>query len=61
LLRKLSATLPTVLVTEIGRKSQSAVQAGIDFGKGVTLAIFQSSGTMPCLNEQLIIDASGAE
>jgi hypothetical protein len=59
--RRVSSTLLTVLVTEIGCKSLSTVHAGIDFCKGVTLAIFQSSGTVPCLNEQLIIDASGAE
>ena len=54
-LTKLSAIFATALVTAIGRTSLSILQTGTVLGLGVILESFQTSGTIPCRNEQLIM------
>ena len=48
------------LVTEIGLMSFSTVVTGNSFGSGVTLDIYQLSGTTPCRRDELTIAQSGA-
>ena len=55
-----SAILAIILVIAIGLMSCSTVLGGYCFGRGVIREIFQESGTIPYLTEELIIAQIGS-